>query len=70
MRGWVRSKFVEVFGADLRSLAVFRMALGVMVLVDLAYRGTDLPAFYTDGGVCRAAYSCRTSHYWSAGGSR
>jgi len=54
MRGWVRSKFVEVFGADLRSLAVFRMALGVMVLVDLAYRGTDLPAFYTDGGVPRS----------------
>lgn len=49
--GWVRSKLVEVFGADLRSLAVFRMALGVMVLVDLAYRATDLPVFYADGGV-------------------
>ena len=48
---WGRAKVVEVFGADLRSLAVFRMALAVMVLVDLAYRATDLSVFYTDGGV-------------------
>lgn len=51
MMSWGRAKVVEVFGADLRSLAVFRMALAVMVLVDLAYRATDLSVFYTDGGV-------------------
>ncbi len=28
---WGRATVVEVFGADLRSLAVFRMALAVMV---------------------------------------
>lgn len=67
--GRVRSKFAEVFGSDLRSLAAFRVALGVMVLVDLAYRFTDLPAFYTDGGFCRAASSCKTRRCWSAGGS-
>lgn len=36
---------------DTRGLAVFRMALGVLLLVDLSSRATDLVAFYTDGGV-------------------
>jgi len=34
-----RAKLAEVFGADLRSLAVFRVVLGVLVLADLANRG-------------------------------
>lgn len=46
-----RAKLAEVFGADLRSLAVFRIVLGVLVLADLANRATDLVAHYTDAGV-------------------
>ncbi|MGI8861087.1 MAG: HTTM domain-containing protein [Rubrobacteraceae bacterium] len=46
-----RGKFAEVFGADLRSLAAFRIVLGLLVLADLALRATDFHAHYTDAGV-------------------
>ena len=48
---WGRAKVVELFGADLRSLAVFRIVLAILVLADLANRATDLSAHYTDKGV-------------------
>jgi hypothetical protein len=41
----------EVFSADLRSLAVFRMALALIALADLAMRAESLLPFYTDRGV-------------------
>jgi hypothetical protein len=47
----VRAKIVEIFGADLRSLAVFRIVLALLVLTDLAIRATDLYQHYTDAGV-------------------
>lgn len=47
----VRAKFVEVFGADLRSLAALRVVLALLVLVDLGRRSTDLSAHYSDQGV-------------------
>ncbi len=40
-----------MFSIDLRSLAVFRMALGILLLADLALRAQDLSAHYTDWGV-------------------
>lgn len=36
---------------DLRGLAVFRIALGIAILVDLISRSRNLVAFYTDSGV-------------------
>jgi HTTM domain len=42
---------VEIFGADLRSLAAFRIALAVLVLLSLADRAADLSAHYSDEGV-------------------
>src|ERR671911_1258844 len=47
----VRAKIVEIFGADLRSLAVFRIVLALLVLTDVANRATDLYQHYTDAGV-------------------
>ena len=44
-------KFAEVFGADLRSLAAFRVVLGLLVLADLVLRSADFHAHYTDAGV-------------------
>ena len=38
-------------GADLRSLACFRIALAAVTLADLVERATDMTAFYTDAGV-------------------
>src|SRR5829696_28443 len=48
---WGRAKIVEIFGADLRSLAAFRMVLAGLVLLDLAGRAPDLYAHYTDRGI-------------------
>ena len=36
---------------DRRSLAAFRIALGLVLLIDLARRAGDIGAFYTDSGV-------------------
>ena len=41
----------RLFSIDLRSLAAFRMALGVLLLADLVMRAQDLSAHYTDWGV-------------------
>ena len=43
-------RFERLFSIDLRSLAVFRMALGVLLLADLYVRVQDLSAHYTDWG--------------------
>jgi hypothetical protein len=51
MRPWVGAKLLEVFGADLRSLATFRIVLALLVLADLASRVTDLIAHYSDQGI-------------------
>jgi hypothetical protein len=40
-----------LFGIDPRTLAVFRIALGCVVLVDLLIRASDLGAMYTDAGM-------------------
>jgi hypothetical protein len=46
-----RRRLREVFTADLRSLAAFRIALALVVLFDLADRVRSLNAHYTDVGV-------------------
>jgi hypothetical protein len=48
---WLRAKTIEVFGADLRSLALLRVVLALLVLADLTNRATDLRQHYTDTGV-------------------
>lgn len=45
------SKLDELFGLDLRSLAVFRIGLALILLGDLIVRSKDLTAHYTDAGV-------------------
>ena len=46
----MRRNLQSVFGLDPRSLALFRIGLGLVLLVDLAIRLTDLEAHYTDAG--------------------
>ncbi len=41
----------RIFTLDLRSLALFRVALGTLVVADLIRRSVDLRAHYTDFGV-------------------
>jgi len=44
---WLR----KMFSIDLRSLALFRIALAAVLLLDLSIRAMDMSAFYTDDGV-------------------
>ena len=46
-----RAVLTEWVRIDTRALAALRIALGAILLVDLAGRSRDLSAFYTDGGV-------------------
>ena len=48
--GFFRRLFRPLCTVDLRSLAAFRMALGLLVLLDVVLRSFDLRAFYTDYG--------------------
>lgn len=41
----------ELFGLDIRSLALFRIGLGLLLCADLLQRAFDLRAHYTDFGV-------------------
>ncbi len=45
----------QLFGFDLRSLALFRVCVAALILVDLLVRSRDLAAHYTDAGVLPAA---------------
>lgn len=50
LRRWIKTKLPELLGADLRSLAVFRIALACLVLMDITTRARSLRALYTDEG--------------------
>ena len=45
--GWI----ARIFALDLRSLALFRVGLGLVVLIDILLRWRDLVAHYTDAGI-------------------
>src|SRR5215475_13372289 len=49
--------FASVFGLDLRSLALFRIAAATFVLYDLFSRSFDLIAHYTDSGAMPRAWA-------------
>ncbi|ELY70989.1 HTTM domain-containing protein [Natrinema versiforme] len=53
------------FEIDLRALAAFRIAVGLLIITDLALRARNLRAFYTDAGVLplRALFSDYSSVY-------
>lgn len=69
-RFWLRG-----FEVDLRSLAVFRVGLGALILLDLLDRSRDFSAMYTDDGLLDAEARVRLygplvrlwPHHWLAG---
>jgi hypothetical protein len=58
----LRATLRVVFGADLRSLAAFRIVLALLALADLAMRAANLTAHYTDAGVLTRADLARDLH--------
>lgn len=49
-KNW-RGRWSEVFSVDLRTLALFRFALGSVLAVDMLNRLADVRVFYTDWGL-------------------
>ena len=47
MRNYLR----RTFGIDLRSLALFRICVGIILLIDICVRFSDLTVHYVDSGV-------------------
>ncbi|MBY0405500.1 MAG: HTTM domain-containing protein [Cyanobacteria bacterium] len=47
----IKTWFLNHYGFDFRSFALFRVGLAVMYLVDMIDRSRDIEAFYTDEGV-------------------
>jgi hypothetical protein len=60
-----KSKWSELFGIDIRSLALFRIGLAVVILGDLLIRIQDLKAHYSDEGVLPRSFLIQTLYPWS-----
>lgn len=45
------TSYREIFGIDLRTLALFRVLLGSFLILDLVLRARDIAAHYTDSGI-------------------
>jgi len=64
----LRQRLAEIFGFDLRSLALFRIALALVVLVDLSVRFSQVTAHYSELGVLPLGSLSKVSaspFYWS-----
>ncbi|MGD1807156.1 DCC1-like thiol-disulfide oxidoreductase family protein [Dapis sp. BLCC M126] len=63
----LKTKLEELFGLDLRSLALFRVGLALIIIVELIIRATDLTAHYSDAGVMPRTLLKEISNpfYWS-----
>lgn len=62
----MREYFRRAFGCDVRSLAVFRIALGLLLLADIAWRLPHFDAWLTETGVWPiAAARAENSLAWS-----
>jgi predicted DCC family thiol-disulfide oxidoreductase YuxK len=51
MKNQLLRKIKEIFALDLRSLALFRIGLALVIICDLIIRFGDIEAFYSDRGV-------------------
>jgi predicted DCC family thiol-disulfide oxidoreductase YuxK len=60
-----RHRAAEVFGIDLRTLALFRAALGALLAFYVLNRLPDAMAFYTDWGVLPRYWLLQTEDAWS-----
>lgn len=49
-------RLADIFGIDLRTLALFRFALGIVIFCNLMVAFGDLSAFWTDAGVMPRAW--------------
>lgn len=57
-------RWLPLFGIDLRSLALFRVLLALVLFVDTLRRLSDVRAFYTDAGVMPRAWAALDVAPW------
>lgn len=62
--GFLKRRAPELFGIDLRSLALFRVILAAVTVFDLLCRLADVRAFYSDSGVLPRAWLAQTADAW------
>ncbi len=60
IKRWDAATFREVFSLELRALAIFRVALSLVLLYDLLDRSQSFIAHYTDQGVLPAERAAAT----------
>ena len=61
----MKNKSLEWFSLDYRSLAILRIGMGAIILLDLIQRAEDLRAFYSDEGVLpRAQFLQLWNNQW------
>ncbi|MDR3416292.1 MAG: HTTM domain-containing protein [Nevskia sp.] len=61
---WLRPRLAPLFGIDLRTLALFRILLGWLLLLDLCSRMADAGAFYSDAGVLPRSWLAQSGERW------
>ena len=59
------SRFATIFGIDLRTLALYRVCLALIIIMDLVARARDLTAHYSDEGVLPRAALLGDIGQWS-----
>lgn len=59
------ASLAEIFGVDLRTLALFRIGLAALILADLGFRTRDLVAFHTDFGAFPRYIAEMNLHPWA-----
>lgn len=73
---WLTQKCLRLFGIDVRSLAILRISLGVVILVILIRQFWQMELFYTDNGILTREMSQdffengTWSLFWFSGGLR
>jgi hypothetical protein len=61
----IKNKIQKVFFIDPRAFAVFRISLGIILLLDLILKSNSLTAFYTDQGILPRALAIDNLGWWS-----
>lgn len=59
-----KAKLDELFGFDLRSLALMRVSLGLLIIYDLYVKVIDLKLFYTDSGFVPRTLAVKINPEW------
>src|SRR2546423_15595282 len=63
-RSGTARRISDLFALDTRSLALFRVGLGLLVVIDATGRLSDLTAFYTDAGAVPRALAHELRGDW------